>query len=393
MSQVQSLSHGYRWDIFCTVIDNFGDIGICWRLAQQLVVEHQQAVCLWVDDLQSFQRICHEIIPHLSVQLCRGIQVRLWANPFPILSVNDIPDVVIEAFACNIPESYISLMAQKAQRKTQPIWLNIEYLSAEEWVVGCHGLQSPHPQYPLQKTFFFPGFVPGTGGVLYERNLLERRNSFQLNTELKNTFWHDMNIPVPIFNELRISLFGYPNQPDALLLLWSQSVTPVSVCAAEGALAQQCVDYLLSQGAIQKNESYCLGALTLFVMPFIEQYRYDELLWACDINFVRGEDSFVRAQWAGKPFIWQIYPQEENVHLLKLAAFIHLYQQQLDESAAKALKAFWLAWNTGECLAQNWPDFVAEQHRFQSHAERWYINSRKIGDFTTNMVIYCQKYL
>jgi hypothetical protein len=22
-----------HWDIFCRVIDNFGDIGVCWRLA------------------------------------------------------------------------------------------------------------------------------------------------------------------------------------------------------------------------------------------------------------------------------------------------------------------------------------------------------------------------
>ena len=42
------------WDIFCTVIDNYGDIGICWRLARQLRVDDGQRVRLWVDDLTSF---------------------------------------------------------------------------------------------------------------------------------------------------------------------------------------------------------------------------------------------------------------------------------------------------------------------------------------------------
>ena len=45
------------WDIFCTVVDNYGDIGVCWRLARQLAAEHGFAVRLWVDDLASFARL------------------------------------------------------------------------------------------------------------------------------------------------------------------------------------------------------------------------------------------------------------------------------------------------------------------------------------------------
>ncbi len=38
-------------DIFCAVVDNYGDIGVCWRLARQLAHEHGMTVRLWVDDL------------------------------------------------------------------------------------------------------------------------------------------------------------------------------------------------------------------------------------------------------------------------------------------------------------------------------------------------------
>ncbi|HET9045379.1 MAG TPA: elongation factor P maturation arginine rhamnosyltransferase EarP, partial [Casimicrobiaceae bacterium] len=40
-----------RWDVFCKVVDNFGDAGVCWRLARQLVAEHDLAVTLWIDVL------------------------------------------------------------------------------------------------------------------------------------------------------------------------------------------------------------------------------------------------------------------------------------------------------------------------------------------------------
>ncbi len=53
-------------------------------------------------------------------------------------------------------------------------------------------------------------------------------------------------------------------------------------------------------------------------LPWLTQTDYDRLLWACDLNFVRGEDSLVRALWAGAPFVWQIYAQDDGAHAVKL---------------------------------------------------------------------------
>ena len=47
-----------QWDVFCAVVDNYGDIGVCWRLSRQLAAEHGIAVRLWVDDLKPFARLC-----------------------------------------------------------------------------------------------------------------------------------------------------------------------------------------------------------------------------------------------------------------------------------------------------------------------------------------------
>ena len=280
-----SPSNTLRWDIFCTVVDNFGDIGICWRMARQLANEHGQNVRLWVDDLASFQRICPVIEPSLTIQHYRGVEIVLWTNPLENIHQDDIPDIVIEAFACQIPDSYLQLMATKGK---SPLWFNMEYLSAEGWVLGCHGLHSPHPKFKLQKTFWFPGFVPGTGGLLREHDLQARRDAFIANPQTQQAFWQSLNIPAPTDNELRLSMFAYDSPDDELkelVNLWSQSTNPVSICAAEGKLAQQLLTAM--------NGEPLLGNLTLYILPFLEQDKYDLLLWACSINFVRGEDSFV----------------------------------------------------------------------------------------------------
>lgn len=139
-----------RWDIFCTVVDNYGDIGVTWRLARQLVAEHSLAVRLWVDDLRAFERICPEIDSNAARQWQQGVEVRHWPREW---APTGAADVVIAAFACQLPTDYMDAMAERAK---PPLWMNLDYLSAEDWVVGCHGL--PSVKYKsVQKIFFFRG--------------------------------------------------------------------------------------------------------------------------------------------------------------------------------------------------------------------------------------------
>ena len=71
------------WDIFCSVVDNYGDIGVCWRLARQLSSELEQSVRLWVDDLASFRHSAAASILRLSRSGLRGVEVRHWGAAFP----------------------------------------------------------------------------------------------------------------------------------------------------------------------------------------------------------------------------------------------------------------------------------------------------------------------
>jgi len=394
-------------DIFCKVVDNYGDIGVCWRLARQLSGEHDLAVRLWVDDLGSFARLCTEVDVITEQQRCRGVEVRHWGQPFPEVQPAEL---VIEAFACKLPDSYVSAMAKfqkqiipeakmDARRQSfgeqdstnqysegaeatannaeaslvgwKPIWMNLEYLSAEDWVEACHRLPSPHSTLPLTKYFFFPGFTDKTGGLLLEHDLLKRRNSFQSDAEQQKTFWRFVGMEIPPAETLKISLFVYENAAlHGLLDAWANSAQAVLCLVPEGRILSQLGEYF-ADAAPCAGKLYSRGNLQVRVLPFIEQERYDELLWACDVNFVRGEDSFVRAQWAEKPFVWQIYPQHDAVHFKKLDAFLDVYGMRLNEATKSSITELWRAWSAESEAGKAWGAFMMVCGDIENHTRSW----------------------
>ncbi|MEO6676534.1 MAG: elongation factor P maturation arginine rhamnosyltransferase EarP [Pseudomonas sp.] len=378
MPELPQMKNRGRWDIFCTVVDNFGDIGVTWRLARQLVAEHTVDVRLWVDDLRAFERLCPEIDIHALQQWQQGVEVRQWPAEWQPV---EAADVVIAAFACQLPSPYMDAMAA---REKPPLWMNLDYLSAEDWVIGCHGL--PSVKYKnVQKFFFFPGFQKGTGGLLRERGLLERRRQFQQNPEAQREFLQGLGIDRAPAAQL-ISLFAYENTG---LASWLDTLaadsTPTHLLVPEGRILGDVERWLgvsgLAAGALHVRE-----AVTLQVLPFVRQDQYDHLLWCCDFNAVRGEDSFVRAQWAGRPLLWHIYQQDEDIHLDKLEAFLTLYTKGLSGPAAEAIGGLWRAWNAGEGMADQWLTTRKHWPELQKHAEAWCLEQALQADLAAALV-------
>jgi len=293
-----------RWDIFCHVIDNWGDIGVCWRLAADLGARGQQ-VRLWTDDASA--------LAWMAPQGSAGVQVLPWPAQAP---VDGVGDVVIETFGCHLPPAFVTAMAQQP-----PLWLNLEYLSAESYVERCHGLPSPIAcglGAGLVRWFFYPGFTPKTGGLLREYNLAAHQNTFDR--------FHWRTQQGICADTLAVNLFCY--EPAALspLLhaLQAQGHTHLFVTPGRAAAAVQ-------------QAACTLPPITW--LPWLTQPAFDELLWACDLNCVRGEDSLVRALWAGQAFIWHIYPQHDHAHHAKLHAFLDWLE------APPSLRQWHWAWN------------------------------------------------
>ena len=371
-------------DIFCEVIDNFGDIGVCWRLARQLEAEHGWQVRLFVDDLKAFHALCPAVDSTLARQEAEGVVIEHWHAPTHAGDTLQIADVVIEAFGCELPAIYVTAMTR---RERTPVWLNLEYLSAEDWVADFHLRPSPHPRHAINKTFFFPGLGAGTGGVLKERTLDADREAFQ-----RETWWQErVGISVPSADTTVISIFAYENPAiDALLEQWRDSPTPVALLVPEGRISGAIARFfgLLGFPAGSKAES---GSLKAYALGFVEQPLFDALLWASDINFVRGEDSFVRAQWAQKPFVWQIYPQADDAHLPKLDAALAHYADGLPEGVRTALERFWHAWNS--VGTPDWAGFWGHRKDLEQRAADWALELAAVGDLAGNLAEFAKSQL
>lgn len=375
-----------RWDIFCTVVDNYGDIGVCWRLAKQLTQDHRQVVRLWIDDLLSFSHIAPDVNPGIQRQSVQGIEICQWQPVFPEV---EPADVVIEAFACELPDVYIAGMLRK---KRPPVWINLEYLSAEPWVVQYHGLPSPHPHFPLTKTFFFPGFVSSTGGLLREKHLMAQREAFD--TAAEQAFLHRYEILERRRHQIRVSLFCYDTAPvEGLINVLSESPVPVLLIVPQGSAADR-IAILLGHATVGGEGLLEQQQLTVQIIPFMAQTDYDRLLWSCDINFVRGEDSFVRAQWAINPFVWNIYPQAEGAHWKKLHAFLDLYTANMPPETALAVRTLWLCWNDGnEINKAAWMNFLELRESLTQCNKKWVRRLVEQTDLASNLVQFTENQL
>jgi uncharacterized repeat protein (TIGR03837 family) len=334
--QPTSLPPRRHWDIFCQVIDNFGDIGVCWRLAVNLAQRSQQ-VRLWVDDATALTWMAPQGEP--------GVEVRPWTQPIDTSQLTP-GHVLVEAFGCQIaPEFIVKYADDTCARGAKSAWINLEYLSAENYVQRCHGLPSLVMQGPgvgLSKHFFYPGFTPQTGGLLRETDLLTRQSQFD------RTAWLAL-LGIDWQGKRLISLFCYePAALDVLLDQLAQDAQPTCLLVTAGRAQHAVQRHISNKNRLKRTWNKSL-LLSIFYLPTLTHEDFDHLLWACDVNFVRGEDSLVRALWAGKPLVWQIYPQDDGAHGPKLEAFLVWLQ------APASMRAFHHAWNATSAIPDEPP--------------------------------------
>lgn len=313
-------------DLFCSVIDNYGDIGVCYRLARELSRNHK-FVSLYVDDLQALRTIEPSFpLNATKYQLSPSIIIKYWSK---VCEDYTPADVIIECFACNLDESYIKKMTSRT------LWINLEYLSAESWIEGCHKLPS-FQNNGVNKYFFFPGFTNKTGGLNFEENypLITYDYARHKVQEL-------LQLPVSSIDRFTVQIFTYEtpqlfpllsailkHHPDTIFLL------------PEGRSTK----YLLETRASDTKKIQAMYPNALWhVFPMQQQEAYSYIIKACDLNVVRGEDSISQAVINGRPFLWHIYQQKDNIHLDKLRAFTELFTQNTPPKLRSIIEQAFLA--------------------------------------------------
>ncbi len=381
--------------MFCRVIDNFGDLGVCWRLCADLAARGH-TVRLWVDDASALQWMA----PGALDDTWPGVQVLGWEESADTATLASLSpaDVWIEGFGCEIATEFIAAYAHSTRAAGHkhckpPVWINLEYLSAESYVERSHGLASPVMHGPAKgwsKHFFYPGFTARTGGLLREPNLLARQHAFASSNRVAWLQQHGITTQP---GERWVSLFCY--EPPALVPMLAQLaqlpgptrllVTAGRATAAvRAALSDQAEHQPINKNGLQPSWNG-REQLSISYLPTLTQPDFDHLLWACDLNFVRGEDSLVRALWAGKPMVWHIYPQDDGAHGPKLDAFLDAID------ALASLRNFHYAWNglhpLGESSTLPAIDLQAWSRTLLAAREQLL----QMDDLTTQLVHFVQK--
>lgn len=366
----QSAPHGAL--IFCRVIDNFGDAGVTWRLAKRLR-DLGFPTTLVIDSLETLSKLVPTLDPQNPCSTVRNIRIVDWDYyEKALLNGTDkriaapLPDLVLETFGCRLPEVVEKAMCDDLNR----LYMNLDYLSAEEWVEGSHNIWGLHPSLPIKKLWFFPGFTDKTGGLLIEDDLESRRLAFD-----KEAFLKDMGA---LPNRLTLYFFAYPkNAIDAL--------------ATAIRAADQSFNLILAPGAASDMLATALEDapnVHLIRAPFVSQEDFDQFMWAADAVIIRGEDSFVRAQLAGTPLLWAIYPTEDKAHEIKLDAWLSRFESMYDKNDVVAREAMDVCarhWVTGKltpAMFQTWLDALPVQ---KDAAVKWQQSLLKRGDLARHI--------
>lgn len=281
-------------DIFCQVIDNYGDVGVAYRLAREFKRVYPN---------KKLRFVINQIEELNLIRKSEDIEIILYKD---ISKIENSADLIIESFGCEIPKEYMD----KALKNSKLI-INLEYFSAEKWVDDFH-LQESFLGGNLKKYFFIPGLSEKSGGILLDNEFLERKKKVEANKE-----YYLEKFGIKEKYDLMGSIFSYEKNFDSLIEELKKLGKKIILLILSEKTQKNFIKYFDNGNNYDK--------IKFVKLPFFTYDKYEELLALCDFNLVRGEDSFVRALLLGKPFLWHIYPQDENTHIKKLESFLEKY--------------------------------------------------------------------
>lgn len=321
-------------DIFCEVIDNYGDVGVAYRLAREFQrLDSKKNIRLIINRLDEI---------NLIKKSDDEIQILEYSS---IDKKIETAELIIECFGCNIPEIYM----EKAYYNSKII-INLEYFSSEDWIEDFHLQESILGKGSLRKFFFMPGISQKSGGLLIDKDFIERKNKV-----LQNRDFYLKKYNLPRNFDLIGSIFSYEKDFSKLVSYLEKIEKNILLLIMSEKTQKNFIKYFDNKPKYDK--------IKFVKLPFYSYDKYEEILSLCDFNFVRGEDSFARALLLGKPFLWHIYPQTKNTHIIKLNSFLDKYCGEWKE-----LKDTFLRYNLSK---DNYDYFFKNLEKIKEYNEKY----------------------
>lgn len=375
--------------ILCKVVDNFGDIGVAWRLCRRLAkIQSKYKLCLIVDDFEAFSKIEDRLPGHLAAPRNDGevgiaskvsvitrsaatkqsviidsIEIFPWNNEelcHEVFSQNDGErlSIILELFQCGRPDWMERILFEEKLNRTVQI-IMIDYLTAEKYAEDFHCLQSLTRSAKVKKVNFMPGFTEKTGGLVIDDQWQEL------------PVWH---------KDGPVLIFTYEGD-------WSELVQGLKVLA-EAKL-------LVAQGRGKESfmtavENCGVGAF-VEELPYLNQSEWDRIMKSCSALVIRGEESMSRACLSGIPFIWHAYPQSDEYQLVKVKALLERMRPHFREEDFEIIEKAWITINSPERRSNPYSDFFTAVPRLVPGFQDFALSLRKNGDLAYNLMTYIEK--
>ena len=363
--------------ILCKVVDNFGVIGVTFRMASHLKkINPSNTVNLIVDNLEAFKKIYSQVDASKKYQIVNGINVYDW-NAFDLCYASFSNDkekavlsserlgVILECFQCGRPGWLEKILFEDELEKTVHI-IMIDYLTAEAYAEDFHLLKSLTRRAKVQKVNFMPGFTDKTGGLIIDDGWKEAVSYNKDGPVLFFTYDKDFSGVVRALKKSRFTtiLLAQGKGKASFEKAWNENI---------------------------KNENH---PVKLEVLDYLDLYEWDEMLKKCSVLFIRGEETLSRSCLSGIPFIWHAYPQSDEYQLVKVQALLEKMKNYFSTADFLCIEKLMLAFNqtkTADDIEKYTDEFLQRIEVLREGYKNFSIDLRKNGELCSNLMTFIEK--